>query len=187
MSDLQIFNYGEIPVRTVLLDGEPWWVLADVCRVLNIERADSTARRLDPDEKGVHLMDTPGGNQKMSIINESGLYKVILRSDKPEAKAFTRWVTHEVLPAIRKTGSYGVTITEVEKTAKSGFSKTALTPETLNFVQSLGKNSFSLVRPKVGGLKGAGGKEAEFQKICVPVLRHYRAGHQGTEYHLWGL
>lgn len=114
MADLQIFNYGEIPVRTVMIDGEPWWVLADVCRVLDIERADSAARRLDHDEKGTHLVSTPGGNQNMTIINESGLYKVILRSDKPEAKAFTRWVTHEVLPAIRKTGNYGVTITEKE-------------------------------------------------------------------------
>ena len=113
MNELQIFNYGEIPVRTVLMDGEPWWVLADVCRVLNITNHKNVAARLDEDEKGVHLMDTPGGNQTMTIINESGLYKVILRSDKPEAKAFTR-VTHEVLPAIRRTGSYGVTITEKE-------------------------------------------------------------------------
>lgn len=114
MNELQIFNYGKIPVRTVLVDGEPRWVLADVCRVLSIERTDSAARRLDPDEKGTHQVSTPSGNQNMTIINESGLYKVILRSDKPEAKAFTRWVTHEVLPAIRKTGSYGVTITEKE-------------------------------------------------------------------------
>lgn len=109
MNELQVFNYGEIPVRTVMIDGEPWWVLADVCRVLNITNHKNVAARLDEDEKGVHLMDTPGGNQKMSIINESGLYKVILRSDKLEAKPFTRWVTHEVLPAIRKTGAYSMT------------------------------------------------------------------------------
>lgn len=108
MNELQIFNYGEIPVRTVLLDGEPWWVLADVCRVLGIKNSRDVVNRLDPDEKGVGQIDTPGGNQNMTIINESGLYKVILRSDKPEAKAFTRWVTHEVLPAIRKTGAYKV-------------------------------------------------------------------------------
>lgn len=114
MNELQIFNYGKIPVRTVMLDGEPWWVLADVCRVLNLTNSRKVAERLDEDEKGVTQIYTPGGNQNMTIINESGLYKVILRSDKPEAKAFTRWVTHEVLPAIRKTGSYGVTITEKE-------------------------------------------------------------------------
>lgn len=108
MNDLQIFNYGAVPVRTIVKDGEPWWVLADVCRVLEIANHKNVSARLDLDEKGVHLMDTPGGNQNMTIINESGLYKVILRSDKPEAKKFTRWVTHEVLPAIHKTGSYSV-------------------------------------------------------------------------------
>lgn len=106
MNAMQVFNYEGNEVRTVMKDDEPWWVLADVCRVLEIRRTDSTARKLDPDEKGTHLVSTLGGGQKMTIINESGLYKVILRSDKPEAKKFTRWVTHEVLPAIRKTGSY---------------------------------------------------------------------------------
>ena len=105
MENLQIFNYGEIPVRTVLLDGEPWWVLVDVCKVLTLTNSRKVAERLDEDEKGVTLVYTPGGTQNMTIINESGLYKVILRSDKPEAKPFTRWVTHEVLPAIRKTGN----------------------------------------------------------------------------------
>lgn len=108
MNDIQIFNYGDFPVRTVLQGGEPWWVLADVCRVLDLERTDSTARKLDPDEKGTHSVSTPGGPQNMTIISESGLYSVILRSDKPEAKPFRRWVTHEVLPAIRKSGSYSV-------------------------------------------------------------------------------
>ena len=114
MNELQVFNYGEIPVRTVMMDGEPWWVLADVCRVLNLTNSRMTTKQLDEDEKGVSQIYTPGGNQGMTVINESGLYKVILRSDKPEAKAFSRWVTHEVLPTIRKTGSYGVTITEKE-------------------------------------------------------------------------
>lgn len=114
MNELQIFNYGEIPVRTVLMDGEPWWVLADVCRVLNLTNSRMTAKQLDEDEKGVSEIYTPGGTQQMTIINEPGLYSVILRSDKPEAKAFKRWITHEVIPAIRKTGSYGVTITEKE-------------------------------------------------------------------------
>lgn len=106
MNELQIFNYEETPVRVIEQDGEPWWVLRDVCRVLGIKNSRDTAARLDPDEKGVYQTDTLGGTQNMTIINESGLYKVILRSDKPEAKRFTRWVTHEVLPAIRKNGGY---------------------------------------------------------------------------------
>lgn len=113
MNELQIFNYGDIPVRTVLIDNEPWWVLSDVCRVLNITNHKNVAARLDPDEKGVHLMDTPGGIQKVTIINEPGTYKVILRSDKPQAKDLMRWVTHDVLPAIRKTGGYIAATTEM--------------------------------------------------------------------------
>lgn len=109
MNELQVFNYNETPVRVIEQDGEPWWVLADVCRVLEIVNHKNVSARLDPDEKGVRQMDTLGGSQNMTIINESGLYKVILRSDKPEAKRFTRWVTHEVLPAIRKNGAYSMT------------------------------------------------------------------------------
>lgn len=106
MNELQVFNYQSNEVRTILVNGEPWFCLADVCRVLGIANHKNVFARLDDDEKGVHEMDTPGGKQKMSIINESGLYSVILRSDKPEAKPFRKWVTSKVLPAIRKTGSY---------------------------------------------------------------------------------
>lgn len=106
MNEMQIFHYENNQIRTILKDGEPWWVLADVCQVLEIKNSRDVTTRLDEDEKGVGQIDTLGGNQNMTIINESGLYKVILRSDKPEAKKFTRWVTHEVLPAIRKTGQY---------------------------------------------------------------------------------
>ena len=109
MDNLQIFNYREIPVRTLLLDGEPWWVLGDVCRVLDLGSPHKVADRLDPDEKGRNTIPTPGGNQNMAVINEPGLYKVILQSRKPEAREFSRWVTHEVLPAIRKTGAYSMT------------------------------------------------------------------------------
>ncbi len=109
MNELKIFNYEGTAVRTIEQNGEVWWVLADVCRVLTIENARNVAARLDDDEKGVRQMDTPGGPQQMTTISESGLYKVAFRSDKPEAKKFTRWVTHEVLPAIRKTGAYTTT------------------------------------------------------------------------------
>lgn len=108
MNDLQIFVYSGEQLRTIQRDDGLWWVLRDVCRVLNIANSKNVSARLDDDEKGVHLVDTPGGTQEMTIINEPGLYSVILRSDKPEAKAFKRWVTHDVLPSIRKTGAYGV-------------------------------------------------------------------------------
>lgn len=103
-----VFNYNNAEVRSLTIKGEPWFVLADVCRVLEINNPRNVASRLDQDEKGVRQMDTLGGNQKLTIINESGLYAVILRSDKEQAKPFRKWVTSEVLPSIRKTGGYGL-------------------------------------------------------------------------------
>lgn len=106
MTELRTFNYNENQVRTVEKNGEPWFVLKDVCNILNIGNSSDVYSRLDVDEKGVEQIDTLGGAQKMSIISESGLYNVILRSDKPEAKPFRKWVTSEVLPSIRKHGAY---------------------------------------------------------------------------------
>ncbi|MBR1734984.1 MAG: phage antirepressor [Alphaproteobacteria bacterium] len=106
MNELKIFNYKNNEVRTTIKDGEIWWVLKDVSDVLGLSNSRRVAERLDDDEKGVTLSDTLGGTQKITIINESGLYKVILRSDKPEAKKFMNWITHEVLPSIRKHGAY---------------------------------------------------------------------------------
>lgn len=108
MNNLQIFVYSGEQLRTVQRDDGLWWVLRDVCRVLGMSNPAMVAGRLDEDEKGVSQIYTPGGTQEMTIINEPGLYSVILRSDKPEAKQFKRWVTHDVLPSIRKTGAYGV-------------------------------------------------------------------------------
>lgn len=106
MANIQVFEYQNNKVRTVDVGGEAWFVLKDVCAVLGISNNRMAADRLDDDEKGVSLIDTLGGKQEMVIVNESGLYHVILRSDKPEAAPFRRWVTNDVLPTIRKTGSY---------------------------------------------------------------------------------
>lgn len=109
MNDLQIFVYSGEQLRTVQRDDGLWWVLRDVCRVLNIGNVTDTKKRLDPDEVDLtDLIDGMGRVQSTTIINEPGLYSVILRSDKPEAKQFKRWVTHDVLPSIRKTGAYGI-------------------------------------------------------------------------------
>ena len=93
-------------IRTLTIDGEPWFVAADVCKALELGNPSMTVERLDADEKGISSIDTLGGKQRMAIINEPGLYSVILCSRKPEAKAFKRWITHEVIPAIRKHGGY---------------------------------------------------------------------------------
>lgn len=106
MENLISLEYHGNPVRCVQKDGAPWWVLSDVCKVVGLGTPAKVANRLDDDEKGVNQIHTLKGNQKMTVINESGLYNVLLRSDKPEAKPFKRWVTHEVLPQIRQTGRY---------------------------------------------------------------------------------
>ena len=105
--ELQIFETEDhYEFRTLDIDGEPWFVLADACRALGIRNPRDAASRLDDDEKGVAQIDTLGGSQAMRIINESGLYSLIIRSDKPEARRFKKWVTSEVLPSIRRTGGY---------------------------------------------------------------------------------
>lgn len=108
MNKVTIFKYEENKlVRTMNVSGEPWFVLKDVCDVLGLSTPARVAERLDSDEVSqAHLIDSVGRSQEMTIISESGLYNVILRSDKPEAKPFRKWVTAVVLPSIRKNGGY---------------------------------------------------------------------------------
>ena len=105
---LSTFDFRGERVRVTILDGDPWWVAADVCSVLDIGNSRDVLGRLDLDEKGVGSIDTPGGAQVVNTINEPGLYSLILGSRKSQAKAFKRWITHEVIPAIRKTGRFSV-------------------------------------------------------------------------------
>lgn len=108
-TELSVFTYQSQPVRTVSIDGEPWFVLKDVCEALGIIKYRNVTERLEEDEaRQTGVIDSMGRSQQTTVINEPGLYNVILRSDKPEAKAFKRWVTHEVLPVLRKTGNYSV-------------------------------------------------------------------------------
>lgn len=107
MNKLKIFDYHGTEIRVTDKNGEPWWVLKDVCNVLDISHIKDTASRLDSDEVGqTEVIDSLGRKQIAWCVNESGLYNVILRSDKPEAKPFKKWVTSEVLPSIRKHGAY---------------------------------------------------------------------------------
>lgn len=106
---IQTFVYkNEKPVRTVNIDGDVWFVAKDVADILGFEDATHAVRGLDDDEKGLHKMDTLGGMQDMTVISEPGLMTLILRSNKKEAKPFRRWVTHEVLPQIFRSGSYSM-------------------------------------------------------------------------------
>lgn len=100
------FKFDAREVRTLLVDDQPWFVAADVAASLEYRDSEKLTRMLDDDEKATQIVGTPGGEQKMLVINESGLYSAILRSRKAEAKRFKKWVTAEVLPAIRKHGRY---------------------------------------------------------------------------------
>ena len=93
-------------VRALSVDGEPWFVATDVAKALGYRMASDMTRRLDEDEKGTRLMRTPGGEQELSVISEAGLYNAVLGSKVPGAREFKRWVTHDVLPALRRDGAY---------------------------------------------------------------------------------
>lgn len=118
MSNIELFSvpseaampvergFANREIRVITIEGDPWFVAGDITDVLGIGRVQEATRYLDDDEKGRCLVNTPSGDQQVSIISESGLYSLILRSRKPQAKAFKKWVTAEVLPTIRKTGAY---------------------------------------------------------------------------------
>lgn len=105
---LSLFEFRQSPVRVIIKDGSPWFVAKDLCTVLGLGSHRVPVSRLDPEDKTVETIQTPGGAQQLAIVNESGMYSLVLTSRKEEAKAFKRWITAEVLPQIRKTGSYGI-------------------------------------------------------------------------------
>jgi prophage antirepressor-like protein len=106
MNNLIPFNYQDRQVRTVIKDGEPWFVAKDVCEILEISNHRDATDRLNHSMKGVAITDTLGGSQEVNVISEAGLYKLVFTSRKPEAEKFTDWVASEVIPSIRKTGQY---------------------------------------------------------------------------------
>ena len=117
MNNLQIFSNEEFgQIRTMVIDGEPWFVGKDVAEALGYERPTDTVRkRVDDEDRGISKMETPSGKQEMTIINESGIYTLVLGSKLESAKRFKRWVTSEVLPTIRKTGGYSKPMTGAEQ------------------------------------------------------------------------
>lgn len=115
------FVFHDLPIRAAERAGEVWFVLSDCCRVLGVGNSRDAAARLDEDQRGVDNIDTPGGPQSMTIVNESGLYALILTSRKPEARDFRRWVCGEVIPEIRRSGGYraaAVMTPDVERLAR---------------------------------------------------------------------
>lgn len=115
VGEIELYQFGNRDIRVIDCDGEPWWVALDVCRALEFSDPSRAISRLDGDDaRKERITDSAGRSQDMWIINEPGLYTLILRSNKREAKAFKKWVTTEVLPAIRRTGSYQPTTVDVD-------------------------------------------------------------------------
>lgn len=106
MNAIVPLHFHQADVRMVVQGGQPWWVLNDVCAILELANPRNAAKRLEDYQKGVHSMDTLGGRQEMVIVNEPGIYALTMVSRKPEAKAFAQWLFTQVLPSIRKHGSY---------------------------------------------------------------------------------
>lgn len=106
--EINVFHYQGHNLRAKMVDGDPWFVGKDACQMLDIKNVSDALAKLDEDEKGIGQIDTLGGSQSTLLISLPGLQKLIFRSDKPEANKITRWVTHEVLPSIYKTGSYSI-------------------------------------------------------------------------------
>ena len=110
MSEIQVFTSEEFgSVRSLEIDGEPWFVGKDVTKILGYTNANKAIKdHVDPEDKGTNVLDTPGGKQRLVVINEAGLYTLVISSKLPTAKQFKRWIVSEVLPSIRKTGSYSI-------------------------------------------------------------------------------
>jgi anti-repressor protein len=133
-SNIVPFNFNDRQVRVVMIDDEPWFVAADICRVLEVGNPSQALTRLDEDE--VTLISNEGRNS--NVVSESGLYSLILGSRKPEAKVFKRWITHEVIPEIRKTGSYGVQF-QIPKTYAAALELAALQARELEQLEAKAK------------------------------------------------
>lgn len=104
---------GEHLVRSVEREGEAWFVAPDACRILGVKNVSDAVGRLDADEKGIATVDTPGGVQSLTVVSEPGIYRLLFTSRKPIAERLKRWLAHEVIPAIRKTGAYGPSSTPI--------------------------------------------------------------------------
>ena len=193
-SDLTPFFFDGLNIRALTIGDEPWFVAADVCGALGLDDASKACSRLDDDERGTNSIRTLSGDQLMLVINESGLYSLILTSRKPEAKRFKKWVTSEVLPSIRKTGSYSVQAPAVPQSLSAALRLAADQAEQIEAQQA----QLALAAPKVAfveryveatGLKGfrevcklLKANEARFREFVTEKKILYKLGGAWTAY-----
>lgn len=185
MNKMTVFENPEFgQVRTVEREGEPWFVAADVCRALEIRNSRDAVARLDDDEKNtVVLTNGNRGNPNMSIVNEPGLYSLVLGSRKPEAKAFKRWITHEVIPAIRKRWAYAIPGTQADAALKraDAMLKNAQTRQFNAIMKAASNPRLSAVAAEVFGIAAIEqmtGKEIHYRP---PVEETWSATQIGKE------
>jgi len=155
--NLQVVKYDEkgqpIDLTLIEIDGNPWFVASEVCKLLGIKNISDAVSRLDDDEKGVSELPTPSGTQKKLVVSESGLYELIFRSNKKSAKAFRKWVTKEVIPSVRKKGYYG--------SAKDGLPN--FTRRYFDNIQHIERGYFAVITELFVALNG------EFEKVGYTI------------------
>ncbi|KUM34582.1 phage antirepressor KilAC domain-containing protein [Arthrobacter sp. EpRS71] len=196
MNTLQKFNFNSQQVRTLVIESEPWFVLADLCAVLEIRNVGNVAARID--EAAVRQTDISSGGQRrnVTIVNESGMYEVVIRSDKAEAVNFRRWITGEVLPAIRKTGAYGTALPQtyaealrelassVEATAALEAKVAADAPKVL-FADSVATSETTILVGDLAKILRGNGVEVGANRLFA-LLREdgYLIRRQGTDWNM---
>ena len=182
---IQIFSYKEQQVRTTKIDGEAWFIAKDVAGILEIQNIRQNLNALDEDEKGVYKAYTPSGKQTMTIISESGLYKLAFKSRKAEAKKFTRWVTHEILPEIYRKGYYAVPAvqSQIDELRRENQMLRGRCEALQKYVQE--NSSFTILGQAVTAISGAV-SAGEAAKIFATVSKSARTG--STSYSaIWAL
>ena len=178
---LQCFAYNDKVVRTVEKDGEPWWVLRDICAALEIDNCGNIATRLDDDEKGYEQIYTTGVLQKMTIVSKSGLYNAIYRSDKPEAKRFRQWFTHDIFPELNKKRTDAVELNLLKETEKRFDQMICVVEkiiETVNFLADEQMKIGKAMRDAAEKVKNKN-RHIGWQKLKMKITSLFR--HQQTD------
>lgn len=198
MNGLQVFNNASFGnVRIILQNNEPWFVAKDVCNCLGIGDTSKATSRLDVDEKGTNSIPTPGGHQILLTVNEYGLYSLVLSSRKPEAKEFKRWITHDVLPSLRKYGTYSVDIprtlpdalkayaNEIEEHNKTKALLEPQQPKVL-FADAVSTSETSILVGELAKILKQNGVENMGQNRLFEVLRRdgYLISRKGNSYNM---
>ena len=177
MEDLRIFEHDSFgKIRTVTIDGSPWFVGKDVAAALGYEKpTDAVRKRVDMEDRGVSKLETPSGKQELTIINESGLYSLVMSSKLPTARVFKRWVTSEVLPSIRKTGQYRVP--EAEPVSREDYLKAAAIlatcqKERLPMVLRMLEQAGIPVSAPGGGARRPGDADENTVRVALDFIRN---------------